>query len=324
MVLTSKDTDYQILYRLNDHDLGRMCQTNPYFRSLCSDDIFWMNRTVNRFQSILGDVENMKTYKGNRTWRNYYIDLIDKVENHYSYDSDYPKSKDWDLIRDKIATRTNSYIECYQSSQTDCSLDWTNTDFVNIGKIFWTLIKSKRLSNEEQLKLFDRLLDNPNFKITRFEFSSYLKERAVKFLLNKRKVDEDILHILRHDILRNGIDYSAASVKKIFANIEKKNIIELIESYIYHYKIYAPVLILLLALLSKNWSWTEAYFKRYYETLQEQAYFNIGYGHDKNYQDNLKVIRKYIKSEEAENEEEYEEDEDESRVLDEEERYYGY
>ena len=60
--------------------------------------------------------------------------------------------------------------------------------------------------------------------------------------------------------------------------------------------------------------------------LQEQAYFNIGYGNDKNYQDNLKVIRKYIKIEEAENEEEeeYEEDENESRVLDEEELYYRY
>lgn len=318
MVLTSKDTDYQILYRLNDYDLGHMCQTNPYFRSLCSDDIFWMNRTVNRFHSILGDVENMRTYKGNQTWRNYYISLVNKIENYYNYDSDYPESKDWNIIRDEIVKRTNGYIECYQSSKPNCSLEWTNADFVNIGKIFWTIVKAKRLSNEEQLKLFDSLLDNPNFKITKFKFSSSVKERAVKLLLNKRKLDQDILHILRHDILRNGIHYSADSVKKIFANIEAKNIVELIENYIYYHKIYAPVLILLLALLG----WTEAHFIRYYETLREQAYFNIGYGNDKNYQDNLKVIRKYIKIEEADNE--YEEDEDERRVLDEEELYYRY
>ena len=38
----NKQTDYEILYKLSDYELGKMCQTNKYSRELCRNDIFWI------------------------------------------------------------------------------------------------------------------------------------------------------------------------------------------------------------------------------------------------------------------------------------------
>ena len=46
----NKDTDFLILMQLNDRELGTVCQVNKYVRSLCEDDIFWMNRIINNMK----------------------------------------------------------------------------------------------------------------------------------------------------------------------------------------------------------------------------------------------------------------------------------
>jgi hypothetical protein len=76
----NKNVDLLILQQLNDRDLGSVCQSNQEIRKLCKDDTFWMNRTLNRFGKEIGPeilLENRKRYK---TWREYYIDLVDFLE----------------------------------------------------------------------------------------------------------------------------------------------------------------------------------------------------------------------------------------------------
>jgi hypothetical protein len=81
-----KNTDYEVLYNLNDYDLGNMCKVNQYTRDLCKNDTFWMNRVMKRFIPIFGNLEEIKEYKEKynfQSWRNYYIDLIDAIERYY-------------------------------------------------------------------------------------------------------------------------------------------------------------------------------------------------------------------------------------------------
>ena len=86
MLTGNKNTDYEMLYNLDDYNLGNMCQVNQYTRELCGNDVFWMNRTLRRFASIFGTVEAIKNYKEQNnfnTWRKYYIDLVNFMENFY-------------------------------------------------------------------------------------------------------------------------------------------------------------------------------------------------------------------------------------------------
>jgi len=64
--------------------LVNVCKVNKTFRKLCKDDIFWLNRTFNRFSSIITK-EELKTYKNKfNTWKEYYVDLVDFLEKMYS------------------------------------------------------------------------------------------------------------------------------------------------------------------------------------------------------------------------------------------------
>ena len=63
MLTGNKNTDYEVLYNLDDYNLGDMCQVNQYTRELCANDVFWMNRTLRRFTPIFGTVEAIKVIK---------------------------------------------------------------------------------------------------------------------------------------------------------------------------------------------------------------------------------------------------------------------
>lgn len=78
----NKDTNLSILERLNDTDLANVCQVNREAKKLCNDENFWLKRTLNKFRE-LGSLDKLKEYKGNRTWKEYYIFLINFLENYY-------------------------------------------------------------------------------------------------------------------------------------------------------------------------------------------------------------------------------------------------
>ncbi len=95
-----RDVDLEILKKLDDAELGKICSTNKYFRDLCKNEDFWRNRTVERFSKYLGNVEAINKYrlKANLTWRLYYISLIDYLESFYQRNVKYSKRDDLQII----------------------------------------------------------------------------------------------------------------------------------------------------------------------------------------------------------------------------------
>ncbi len=71
-----KDVDMKILIYLHNYDLINICITCKYFLSLCRDNIFWMNKVLQRY-SNLGTVEQIRNdFLGNAIWRDYYFWLV--------------------------------------------------------------------------------------------------------------------------------------------------------------------------------------------------------------------------------------------------------
>jgi hypothetical protein len=80
-----KDLDLEILSKMDDRELGRICSTDKYFAKLCQNNMFWKNRTVKRFGKYFGN--NLDKYfldSEKTTWRDYYISIIDFLEKIYS------------------------------------------------------------------------------------------------------------------------------------------------------------------------------------------------------------------------------------------------
>ncbi len=97
-----RDLDLEILKKLDDAELGKICSTNKYFRELCKNEDFWRNRTVERFSKYLGNLVQINKYKlkYESTWRLYYISLINFLESLY-------QRRNYDFQRDdfEILTR---------------------------------------------------------------------------------------------------------------------------------------------------------------------------------------------------------------------------
>ncbi len=79
MLTGNKDVDRKILNELDDKDLVKACQVNKQADSICNDQVFWMNRVFDRFGYVGGDV--LRKYKGHRSWSEYYIQDLRKINN---------------------------------------------------------------------------------------------------------------------------------------------------------------------------------------------------------------------------------------------------
>lgn len=89
-----KDLDLEILKKMDDRELGKICLINRYFQELCKNEDFWRNRTVERFSEYLGNVEKINRHRErcNLTWKLYYISLrgIGKItRNNYITSTKY-------------------------------------------------------------------------------------------------------------------------------------------------------------------------------------------------------------------------------------------
>ena len=81
----NKDLDKKLLTEVNDIELSQLCQLNTYFRNLCKDENIWRERTMRRFDPYfiqLHEKSMAEEYKNrySKTWREYYISLVDIVE----------------------------------------------------------------------------------------------------------------------------------------------------------------------------------------------------------------------------------------------------
>lgn len=82
----NKDVDIEILNRLSDKDLISFCSTDRYAGALCKDQGFWQRRVFSSFGKYL-DSKVIKKYKGNKSWSEYYIEIIKILETpHLEYE----------------------------------------------------------------------------------------------------------------------------------------------------------------------------------------------------------------------------------------------
>ena len=64
------DTYREILKKLDDKSLGRICQTDKYAKKICGDDIFWYNRIIDMFNIKSNEVLEAKLK--NETYKEFY------------------------------------------------------------------------------------------------------------------------------------------------------------------------------------------------------------------------------------------------------------
>ena len=87
MLTGNKNIDIKILNELEDVDLVKFFQVNKQGNSICEDQVFWMNRVFNRFGYVSGNI--LRKYKGNKSWSEYYIDLIKYKRDNKKYVNKY-------------------------------------------------------------------------------------------------------------------------------------------------------------------------------------------------------------------------------------------
>lgn len=80
-----KDVDLTILQKLSDIDLLNICETNQYFRKLCTVDNFWFNRISIFFNLKYEEIKNLKAFLNFTDYRNLYIFLSKKTSDDIKY-----------------------------------------------------------------------------------------------------------------------------------------------------------------------------------------------------------------------------------------------
>ena len=85
MLTGNRDVDMEIMQQLDDRDLINLCLIDQNSRNICNTEMFWMNRVLRKISdSVLRkfpdlDLEIAKLYKGDRTWKDYYIKDLRRV-----------------------------------------------------------------------------------------------------------------------------------------------------------------------------------------------------------------------------------------------------
>ena len=81
----TKDTDIEILNRMDDTTLINFCHANSETLQFCNNNQqFWLNRIISKYYStsMLYNIPLtiLKEYKGNREWSEYYIGDLRKIQ----------------------------------------------------------------------------------------------------------------------------------------------------------------------------------------------------------------------------------------------------
>ena len=77
MSTSIRDLDFKILLQLDDNSLVNYCVTDKKANDLCQDERFWEKLVISRFFYI--DSKILNRYRGYRSWSNYYIRDLRKV-----------------------------------------------------------------------------------------------------------------------------------------------------------------------------------------------------------------------------------------------------
>ena len=97
MLTGQKDQDFLIMSKLDDKSLINFCLAgvDSYTRSLCRDETFWRNRTLEKYGDLkkYGKLEK----SSHRTWKNLYLTIIHYMEKYDLEDGLIEASKEGDL-----------------------------------------------------------------------------------------------------------------------------------------------------------------------------------------------------------------------------------
>ena len=74
-----------ILNNLNDEDLSKVCVINKYVYSLCQDESFWANRFIKTYEIYYDNIESIKNFKDNVSWKEYYLWISDLINDRNPY-----------------------------------------------------------------------------------------------------------------------------------------------------------------------------------------------------------------------------------------------
>lgn len=220
MLTRNKDADYEIMYKLNDYDLGNICQLNKYSRQLCKDDFFWMNRTFIRFAPIF-TIEQLKHYKtkyGFDTWRKYYINMIDFIEKYYSGENVKGRN-DITILSEYIYGKTRRLFDYFTDCNGNCNFKLLEEDFIDLNELFIETLKmsNSELSRDEKWKILSSIIKIPRFKIDKYiarNFYNHFGIEAFMILLKERNSKS-----LRKLLLSTVLDLIKENSKKVLEDI---------------------------------------------------------------------------------------------------------
>lgn len=184
----NKDIDRAILLKLDDVDLSNICQTDKYFKSLCSEESFWRTKTLQRFGNYLGDVSSIEKYMIKykfKTWKSYYVSLVDFLEKKYlGYFIPY-KGGGLKVIR-KFEDFRNTSLKREDIKKLNKVID--ENDSILMENIRNFIIDSKEFKNFMDNQLDKDLLNPSSVFISSFEENSIDEyyQNIFTYLLNSK------------------------------------------------------------------------------------------------------------------------------------------
>ena len=297
MLTGNKNTDYEVLYNLDDYNLGNMCQVNQYTRELCANDVFWMNRTLRRFTPIFGTVEAIKNYKEQNnfnTWRKYYIDLVNFMENFYQVPNKNINRDDHSKIAHYITEKTEKYAYCYETSKSDCPLDWLKQDFIDLNQMLDSILNQDK-EVEQKRELVLKIFNIPHFKINEVNIETFYNTFGLEAINILNKNSKDIRKAILRNLLIVPGDDTLLSFEKVFPYIETHDeILEVLFDIIKQgYGIEKTDINLFLEYAVKKGA-NKQDIEKYFES-------NKGFGksledyEEESYEESMSIVKKYIK-----------------------------
>lgn len=301
MLTGNKNTDYEVLYNLNDYSLGNMCQVNQYTRELCGNDMFWMNRTLRRFVPIFGTVEEIKNYKeGNNfnTWRNYYVDLVNFMEIFYQdpIKNENPSRDDHSKVVNYIHEKTRKYALCYKTNKSGCPIDWLEQDFIDLNHILHSILTHNIEINEKH-RLVLKIFSIPHFNINENTIETFYSTFGIEAINILNKDSKKIRKwSLRNLLIVTRDDDTLLGFEKLFPYIEN----------------YDEILEALFDIIRQGYGIEKHDINLFLDKAVEKGankediekYFEINKGHGRNleeleeydgYEYSMNIVKKYIK-----------------------------
>lgn len=135
METSIKDNIIQIMTKLDDQSLGRLCSTQKRLNQICQDENFWRNRFENRFGKIAGGYKPK-----DRTWRDHYIHVVTDLQTYSKNPWSFLNEVNWN-IRDDDFEELGEGTERYHNN-------------------FWMLNLGKEITLIFPIDPYDQLLEH--------------------------------------------------------------------------------------------------------------------------------------------------------------------